>query len=332
MARLKVNKMEGQLLRIKELERERHANHFHLLRWHLLGSLSLCSRTRGRLKRTELNVAFIYSDIFVVAFSTIWALLSSGPSIRFQRLLWMFDNFFLFSPETSSHIGHHQNGWKGQGLLNSVNQGDNNARPEPRTGSHNSTKCSLVIAVRTAPETRSICRGTKRRTERERKERMRGEDSTWQRPETGPLREVPPQSVRATRVDTKNRNHCSQFQSGWENQLSFKFSECLKNNYFAKQFGSAKTWTTLCQTFFHLIVKPLCVQGDFWCRCFWFIYINLSKDIWTNYRMFKSLISLGSLVLMQEFYPLPRCIYSEFRTWKDWLSSALTWQHELTHS
>lgn len=204
--------MEGQRLRIKELEREQHTNHFHLLRWHLLGSLSLCSRTRGRLKRTELNLAFIYSGVFVVAFPTIWALLSSGPSIRFQLLLWMFDNFFLFSPETSSHIGHHQEGWKGQGLLNSVNQGENNARPEPRTGSHSSTKCSLVITVRTVPETQSICWGPKCRIERKRKERMRGEDSTWQRPETGPLRgEVPPQSVRATRVDTKNRNHHSHF-------------------------------------------------------------------------------------------------------------------------
>lgn len=209
MARLKVNKMEEQLLRIKELERERHANHFHLLHWHLLRLLSLCSRTRGRLKKTELNVAFIYSDIFVVAFSTIWALLSSGPSIRFQLLLWMFDNFFLFPPETSSHIRHHQEGWKGQGLLTSVNQGDNNAPPEPRTGSHSSIKCCLVITVRT--ETESICWGTRYRIERDRKERMRGEDSTWQRPETGPLWEVPPRSVRATRVDTKKKNHSSHF-------------------------------------------------------------------------------------------------------------------------
>lgn len=110
MARLKVDTIEGQLLRIKALERELHINHFHLLSWHLSGSLSLCPRRRGRLEGTEPNVAFIYSWVFVVAFSTIWALLSSWQSIRFQLTLWTSGIFFFFSSRASSPTGHHQEG------------------------------------------------------------------------------------------------------------------------------------------------------------------------------------------------------------------------------
>lgn len=110
MARLKVDTIEGQLLRIKALERELHINHFHLLSWHLSGSLSLCPRIRGRLEGTEPNVAFIYSWVFVVAFSRIWALLPSWQSIRFQLILWTSDICFFFSSKASSPTWHHQKG------------------------------------------------------------------------------------------------------------------------------------------------------------------------------------------------------------------------------
>lgn len=110
MARLKVDTIEGQLLRIKALERELHINHFHLLSWHLSGSLRLCPRVRGRLEGTEPNVAFIYSWVFVVAFCTIWASLPSWQSIRFQLILWTPAIFFFFSSSASSPPGHHQKG------------------------------------------------------------------------------------------------------------------------------------------------------------------------------------------------------------------------------
>lgn len=165
MARLKVNKI-GQLLQIKELERELHVNHFHLLSWHLSGARSLCPRIRGRLEGTGPSVAFIYGGVFCCccSFFRTWALLSSWQSIRFQLILWPSDAFFFLFLKSqlsyeapSKRVNRY---YKFSKILENCKMdihGSNNAPPDSMSGSYNWTKHCFVFTFRILPEIHGLC-------------------------------------------------------------------------------------------------------------------------------------------------------------------------------